>query len=1409
MRGVLILLMLSLPLLGAEKDRVRVLLLGGSTGEHNPAAFAKMLADAVQKNNIELTYTEDLNALTPENLGTFDVLAIYRDGREGEELSEAREAALVGAVEGGTGFVAIGGAARCFLKSERYGKLIGGRPGPIEVSDFRARIIDAQHAATRNVRSFTSRDETMTHSQLSNDLRVLMARVRDTAYEPVTWVRTAGKGRVFYTALGRDESTWKQADYQRLLEQAIRWAAKKTDPLTEPVLSKGEMQVVPGSGKTVPPLSPAESMAAMHMPEGFRVELFASEPRIVRPLAMAFDARGRVWIAESVDYPNNVVANSSGNDRIKICEDTDGDGAADRFTVFADKLNIPTTLAFGGGGLIVGQAPHILLLKDTNGDDVADERTILYTGFGRSDTHAVISNFSLGLDNWMWGVCGYSGGDVTVNGQTSKFGQCCFRFKTDGSAFEVLTSTSNNTWGLGFNSEGDCFISTANNQHAVYLGIPNRAYESVRGWHGNGSAGIDNHKPFHAATGNVRQGDFFGAFTAAAGMTPYTARSYPPEYWERAAFVCEPTGHLIHIDWLEARGSSFVAHNGFNLMAGSDPWIAPIQTVVGPDGAVWVVDWYNYIIIHNNPYVKSKHGAGNAVLTDLRDQSRGRIYRIVHESMRPALKPALATASPRELVRALGDDNKWVRSTAQRLLIERGKAAVLAELAAMILAVEDVKFSEYRAIHVLWTMHGLGAFSTPAHHDVLRTALLHSPPAVTRVGLEVLPRTVESAAWIVKHGLLKNPDPKVRRAALLALGEMPPVIDAGLAIAAMLAEPRNFNDPWIPAAGISAAARNDFDFLKAALANGNEALASPVRVVAEHYARGAPVDSVADVVAMLAQAPKTLLNAVLTGLDRGWLTDKTPGQTGRMEGDLAALAKKLDVSQQTAVVKLARKWEADGKLKEAMADVKKSLLQQASNHDLSDGQRVLALRQLVSLGVDDEGAAAALKLISPKINPSLAAGIITELSAGTNESLAQQIVKRWPTLSPQSRGAALAALLKRAAWSNGLLDAIDKGALEQSDLNPDQVQQLVRHPDTAIAARTKDVFSRKGRLPDADRQKVVETFLTAANQVGDPVVGKVVFQNNCAKCHRVGDTGAHVGPELDGLGARDKAGIVIDILDPNRSVEGNFRTYTVKTTDGRVFSGLMKSENKNSVELLDSDAKSVIVQRSDIEKMIASPLSLMPEGFEKIGDVDLAHLLEFLTAKGKFFPLPLEKVATFPSSKRMFLGLGDEEKLIFPRWGFQSAFDIPFNVLDPQGGKRNNVILLHGPMGEVSKAMPHAVRVPCNTAALAIHLLSGVSGWGHPALPEGSVSLIVRIHYNDGQDEDHALLNGVHFTDYISAANEVKESKLAFTLRDQQIRYLAIKPKRPDRHIREIEFVKGTDESAPVVMAVTVEREGK
>ena len=333
----------------------------------------------------------------------------------------------------------------------------------------------------------------------------------------------------------------------------------------------------------------------------------------------------------------------------------------------------------------------MVALKDTNGDDKADLRESLIRGWSIRDTHALASNLKYGLDNWVWGAVGYSGFNGTVGGQALNFNQALYRFSRDGNRMEHMANFTNNTWGLAFNETFDVFGSTANGEHSVYVAIPRPYYQGVSGLTGDGKKKIDGHYAMQANTQKVRQVDVHGGFTAAAGHNFYTARAFPEEYWNRIAFVNEPTGHVVHRAIVERQGSGFAEKDGWNIAASDDEWFAPVHAEVGPDGALWLLDFYDFIIQHNptpiGPIAQEhpfQNGLGNAYDTPLREHDRGRIYRLVWKDAKPHTPLSLSVSRPLELVQALRHDNMFWRTTAQRLIVERGKTDVVPQIIAVV-----------------------------------------------------------------------------------------------------------------------------------------------------------------------------------------------------------------------------------------------------------------------------------------------------------------------------------------------------------------------------------------------------------------------------------------------------------------------------------------------------------------------------------------------------------------------------------------------------------------------------------------------------------------------------------------------------------------------------------------------------
>ncbi len=473
---------------------------------------------------------------------------------------------------------------------------------------------------------------------------------------------------------------------------------------------------------------------------------------------------------------------------------------------------------------------------------------------------------------------------------------------------------------------------------------------------------------------------------------------------------------------------------------------------------------------------------------------------------------------------------------------------------------------------------------------------------------------------------------------------------------------------------------------------------------------------------------------------------------------------------------------------------------------LSNEGRINAARELVGQNPNDkEIVQALLDLITPQTHSEVAVGFLQALQATEASDAAPMILEHLSKLTPSARAAALSVLLSRTVWTKDLLAAADKGKLSLIDLSLDQKQALTDHTDRAIRDQAKALLKRGGALPDADREKVVQDLLPITKETGDAKVGKEVFVKNCSKCHVHTGEGTRIGPDLTGMAVHPKDHLLIDIIDPSRNVEANYRAYKVTLKNGRTTTGLLASESQTAIEIYDAEGKKQAILRQDIDELTASPKSLMPDGFEKqISRKELADLLEFLTKRGKYLPLPLDKAASAVSTRGMFYDEKNrQERLVFADWKPKTFEGVPFNLIDPQGDKTPNVILLYSKNSKLTEKMPKTASVPCNAPAKAIHLLSGVSGWGSPYSEKGSVSMIVRLHYADGKTEDHELKNGEHFADYIRRV-DVPGSKFAFDLGGRQIRYLLVTPERKEK-IETIEFVKGPDSTAPVVMAVTVE----
>ncbi|TFV97944.1 dehydrogenase [Algoriphagus kandeliae] len=807
-----------------EPRRVEILVLGHESEHHNSEKLMLHLGIPLFQKGINLTYTTDPKDLNEDVLYNYDGLMIYANH---DEITSDQEKALKDFIQSGKAFIPVHSASWCFRNSDWYVETVGGQFKSHEEGEFTAEIVDPSHPIMQGIEEFETWDETYVHSQLNPNMHVLMERVEGDHREPYAWTLEEGNGRVFYTAYGHNEETWKQPEFQELIANGILWAVgdQVNQLLTDYQIPIPEFRdaEIPNYERRDPaprfqlPLSPEESMKLVQIPVGFEMELFASEPMIINPMAMTWDERGRLYVIETVDYPNEV-RTEGGNDKIKILEDTDGDGKADKATVFAENLNIPTSIMAVNGGVLISMAPDFVFLKDTDGDDLADVREVIMTGWGKSDTHAGPSNLKYGFDNKIWGVLGYSGFRGEVSGKQHSFGQGVYRFEPNGENMEYLGNTSNNTWGLGFTEDFETFISTANGQHSVYFSMANNY---VRRPIFQGSAntvhGIDSHYDMPHLTPFLRQVDWHGGYTAAAGHNFYTARSFPENYWNRIAFVSEPTGRVLHHAIINPDGSGFTEKNGFNILASSDEWFSPVHAEVGPDGALWVADWYNFIIQHNPTPRGFENGAGNAYINPLRDSQHGRIYRISYKGGEDSKTFNLKDADGATLIEALKSDNLFWRITAQRLIVEKQDKSIVEDLYGIIQNQEVDKVGlNGPAVNALWTLHGLGELDggNEVAIRVVERALNHPSAAVRKNAIRVLPRTATSLKAIMASNVINDSDLHTRKEAFLAISDMPFSEDAAKMLVEVAQKEENGEDAYLPQAIFAAVLSHPTEFAK-------------------------------------------------------------------------------------------------------------------------------------------------------------------------------------------------------------------------------------------------------------------------------------------------------------------------------------------------------------------------------------------------------------------------------------------------------------------------------------------------------------------------------------------------------------------------------------------------------------------
>lgn len=506
----------------------------------------------------------------------------------------------------------------------------------------------------------------------------------------------------------------------------------------------GEEEFVPRkqNGPPGPPLDPAAAIAKMVVPEGFSVELVASEPDIMNPVAMTFDERGRVWITESFEYPRSEPG--EGRDRVKVLEDTNGDGTADKVTVFAEGLNIPSGIAVGYGGVWVANAPDILFMQDTDGDGKADKREVVATGFGRTDTHELPNSLTWGPDGYLYGLNGvFNFSNVKQGDREYKFTCAMFRIDPRTRKFELFAEGTSNPWGIAWDTEGSAFLSACVIDHLWHI--------TETGYY-HRQAG--EYPPFTWKIESIVKHQH--QLAAYCGIHYFDSDAYPEQYRDRL-YMGNVHGGCINVDRLERNGSTYLGQGEPDLLNANDVWFMPVAQKTGPDGCLYVLDWYDRFHCYQDA----------RALPDKVDRGHGRLYRIRYQDSPRAAPFDLASESNEQLVARLSSPNVYFRDVAQRLLTQRADAD--ANELLMKLVVDDAAPRKAR-LHGLWALVGQGHLPANFHQRLLK----HADPGIRAWGVRAAGnfRQVEPPIRAAVLSLSKDESPDVLLQVAIASGKL-------------------------------------------------------------------------------------------------------------------------------------------------------------------------------------------------------------------------------------------------------------------------------------------------------------------------------------------------------------------------------------------------------------------------------------------------------------------------------------------------------------------------------------------------------------------------------------------------------------------------------------------------------------
>jgi len=970
--------------------------------------------------------------------------------------------------------------------------------------------------------------------------------------------------------------------------------------------SEGQSGVTP---LRVPPTAASQALKTFRLQPGFRMELVACEPLIRDPVAMDFDAHGRMYVVEYPEFNAYSFGESVAvGGAVKLLTDADGDGRYERASLFLDKVAFPTAVACYDGGVFVGAAPDVLYCKDTDGDGRADIREVVLTGFGRDFAGGgLLNSFHWGLDHRFHLATGFAGGqvrsvhkpDIPSRSVRSRGILLDPRNRT----FELTSGGGQH--GLAVDDWGRKFLCSNVNPMLMLmydtryiarnpLLVPPAAAVSI---HAEGAWAplfrISPLEPWRVlrarqVAANAKQptegGRSGGLFTSSSGITVYRGDAWPKRY-RGGLFIGEVANNLVYRARLEPDGVGLVARRadpGREFLASRDIWFRPVQFANGPDGNLYVVDMYRELI-EGAAFVPPQ------VLKQLDPASgtdRGRIYRIVYEADAESADNTPAQqrrrtfrgADTEQLVAALAHANGWHRDTASRLLYERGDPAAVSSLKRLS-ARSD---SALGRMHALWTLQALNGLEAadllPRLQDRHPRVREHALRLAGTRGLD----SPELRAEMFK--LSGDRDPRVRYQLAFSLGNWSGPWRERL-LADLLIKGRA--DVWMRTAVQSSLARGAAAVVARTLLEPEFRQSDAGRTVLVSLAAQIGARNRNSEVATLLKSLRTIPDSerrLKQMLLRGLLTDAAP-----------------QLRQQLA--------DSDGNA--LLADLIRTAHETAVNTRASVPDRVEAIRLLVLDDVDAESLTATLAgLLNFDQPPRVQTAVITALGRLPAAAVGDAILRAWPGLSPQLRKQATEVLFSRPAWTVKTLQALQTGRISRGEISTARLKILQQHADADIRRRVR-TLGDAGRQPR--RQTVIDDYQQSLQLPGDVGRGRALFGKLCAQCHRLDGVGVSVGANLAGIAGRDSAAVLINILDPNRDVKPVFVNYTLVTSDGRTLSGMLLEDTVNSVTIRQNDGRNTRVLRTNIRVLRGTGLSFMPEGLERQLDYQaMSDLLVYL-----------------------------------------------------------------------------------------------------------------------------------------------------------------------------------------------------